>query len=208
MTLEVETVVAVSLLMAVFSAVAAVGTSIVLGVGFERLRSGFEVVRKQTGFFSDIINKLEKKVEKVDEQTDLFSNSINELQAKVVNVGEQANLFAGSMQNLERKVEVVDRQAGFFSDALHKLEQQVEAIGDQPQQPAEEPGELISTGKEEALISRVENLLTSILAGTPQQPSAGTSQPALQEYSFSIPSNLAHRIVEAPLTEKGEIRFH
>src|SRR5690606_24588378 len=87
MALEVETVVAVSLMMAVFSAVAAVGTSIVLGAGFERLRSAFEIVSKQTGFFSDAINKLEKKVEVVDEQTGNFSRSISSLEAKVVNVG-------------------------------------------------------------------------------------------------------------------------
>ena len=55
--------------MAVFSAVAAVGTSIVLGAGFERLRTGFEVIRKQTGFFSDAIHKLEEKMDVVDEQT-------------------------------------------------------------------------------------------------------------------------------------------
>ena len=66
MSIEVETVVAVSVMMAVFSAVAAIGTSIVLGAGFERLRGGFEVIRKQTGFFSDAIHKLEEKMEPVD----------------------------------------------------------------------------------------------------------------------------------------------
>ena len=56
MTMEVETIVAVSLMMAVFSAIAAIGTSVVLGAGFERLRSGFEVIRKQTGFFLSLIH--------------------------------------------------------------------------------------------------------------------------------------------------------
>ena len=47
MAMEVDTLIAVAIMMAVFSAVAAVGTSLVLGAGFERLRCGFEVISKQ-----------------------------------------------------------------------------------------------------------------------------------------------------------------
>ncbi|MFN3701176.1 MAG: hypothetical protein ACK4VI_06605 [Alphaproteobacteria bacterium] len=125
MTLEVETVIAVSLMMAVFSAVAAVGTSIVLGAGFERLRTGFEVIRKQTGFFSDAIHKLEQRVETVDKQASQFDTAMQQLETKVGNVGEQANVFCESIQKLEQKVEVVDKQTGFFTDALHRLEKKL-----------------------------------------------------------------------------------
>lgn len=165
--LEVETVVAVSLVMAVFSAVAAIGTSLVLGVGFERLRNGFEVVRKQTGFFSDAIHKLEQKVECVDQQADNFSSSISELKQKVDNVGEQANLFADSVQKIEKRVEIVDKQSGFFSDAIHKLEQQVETIGKHERIVSEKmeenaSNELIRTDRAEALVSHAENLLNKM----------------------------------------------
>ena len=114
MTMSVETIVAVSLMMAVFSAVAAVGTSLVLGAGFERLRNGFEVVRKQTGFFSDAIHKLEEKVEVVDQQTQNFSQSIGQLEAKVSNVGDQANVFSDTVAQLEKKDGIVDKQTGFL----------------------------------------------------------------------------------------------
>lgn len=62
MTIMMETCLIVALSFAVFSAVATVGASLALGIGFERLRAGFEVIRKQTGFFSDEIYKLDKRV--------------------------------------------------------------------------------------------------------------------------------------------------
>lgn len=158
MTLDVETVVAVSLMMAVFSAVAAVGTSIVLGAGFERLRSGFEIVRKQTGFFSDAINKLEHKVEIVDKQATNFTHSITTLESKVQNVGEQASAFTACVQKLEQKVEIVDKQTGFFSDALYKLEKKIEAVDTHAGVPTETDQDadiagLISASKDEAATS-------------------------------------------------------
>jgi len=164
MSLEVETIVAVSVMMAVFSAVAAVGTSIVLGAGFERLRSGFEVVKKQTGFFSDALHQLEQKVEQVDTQTASFTQSISLMESKVTNVGDQANAFSENMQKLERKVEVVDNQAGFFGDAIHRLEEKIEKtsaheeiIAERLEQSAD--AEVISVGKTEALVSHAEELL-------------------------------------------------
>lgn len=164
MTLSVEMVVAVSLMMAVFSAVAAVGTSLVLGAGFERLRNGFEVVKKQTGFFSDAIHKLEQKVEVVDEQTNVFNETICELRSRVEHVDMQASSFEGSVKALEKKVEIVDKQSGFFSTALHELEQRLSG----EEQPAAE-GEnhigidntesAVKTGKADALMARAEDLL-------------------------------------------------
>ena len=78
MTLEVETLVAVALILAVFSAVAAVGTSIVLGAGFERLRAGFEVIRNQTGFFSDALRKLEMRVDTIDRKTECLDEDLRD----------------------------------------------------------------------------------------------------------------------------------
>jgi chromosome segregation ATPase len=207
MTLEVETVVAVSLMMAVFSAVAAVGTSIVLGAGFERLRSGFEVIRKQTGFFSDAIHKLEQKVEIVDEQASNFGQSIHTLEEKVMNVGEQANAFSSSMQKLEKKVEVVDKQTGFFSEAIHKLEKKVDMVNAHEDIVAEKlrngaENDLISTGKADALVSHAEDLLSqmSLLASKigMQQDTTAPSK----SLSLSIPCNLGYG------QDSEEIHYH
>ncbi|QQG37064.1 MAG: hypothetical protein HYS17_04675 [Micavibrio aeruginosavorus] len=66
MDVSVETYLVVALAFAVFSAVTAIGSSLVLGIGFERLRAGFEVVRKQTAYFSDAIFTLEKRVDEQD----------------------------------------------------------------------------------------------------------------------------------------------
>ena len=66
MTVMMETCLIIALSFAVFSAVATVGASLALGIGYERLRAGFEVVRKQTGFFSDQIYKLDKRVETLE----------------------------------------------------------------------------------------------------------------------------------------------
>ncbi len=167
MSVEVETVVAVSVMMAVFSAVAAIGTSIVLGAGFERLRSGFEVIRKQTGFFSDAIYKLEQKMECVDEQTGKFSQAISVMEAKVSNVGDQANAFTDSVKSLERKVDIVDKQTGFFGEAIHKLERKVEMVSDHEEVLSERieqqaDSEVISVGKTEALVSHAEQLLNQM----------------------------------------------
>lgn len=90
MQISVETLLVVSLVLAVFSAVVALGTSLVLGAGFERLRagfdnlrSGFEIIAKQTGFFSDAIHKLDMKVMGLEEgRMKLVSEEIAEAKAK------------------------------------------------------------------------------------------------------------------------------
>lgn len=196
MSLEVETIVAVSVMMAVFSAVAAVGTSIVLGAGFERLRCGFEVVRKQTGFFSDAIHKLEQKVEEVDGHTASFSHAIAVMESKVSNVGEQANAFGESMQMMARKVEVVDKQTSFFSDSLHRLEQKVEAvsaheelISDRLQANAD--SDVLSIGKTEALVSHAESLLSQIgILAEKMSENRGEAQISEQKSAMmSVPSD-------------------
>ncbi|MCL4677444.1 MAG: hypothetical protein KJ017_02490 [Alphaproteobacteria bacterium] len=210
MSLEVETVVAISIMMAVFSAVAAVGTSIVLGAGFERLRAGFDVVRKQTGFFSDAINKLEKKMEQVDAETGRVTHAINQMEAKVANVGEQANAFSESVQVLERKVEIVDKQAGYFGDAIHKLEQKIDTLDAhedviKAKLAEHADADLISTSKTEALVSHAEDLLTrmTMLAGQMEKDGKGAS---LSTPRASAPQNMTHFDFNTP--HDGGVRYH
>ena len=215
MTLDVETIVAVSLMMAVFSAVAAVGTSLVLGAGFERLRNGFEIVRKQTGFFSDAIHKLEEKVEVVDKQTTRFSESINALDAKVTNVGEQANVFSDTVSSLEKKVSIVDQQSGFFSDALHKLERKIDVTDEHEEMIAEKleksaKSDVISTGKAEALVSHAEDLLTQVGALATkiqtQQDQLRAAAYLPQDLHLTMPQNIQQFAYQSGSEE--EIRFH
>ena len=211
--MEVETVVAMALMMAVFSAVAAIGTSIVLGAGFERLRAGFEVISKQTGFFSDAIHKLERKVEVVDEHTNTFTRSISTLEEKVSSVGEQANLFSQSMQKLEKKVDIVDKQAGFFSTALHGLEEKIETMHAHEQVVSEKikqhaETDLISTGKAEALVAHVEDLLTQVSAMASQMQPKETPrwQSAQENLSLTLPKTLTQYVFQGSGEES--IRYH
>ena len=89
MTITVATCLVVALAFAVFAAVMTVGSSVVLGIGYERLRHGFETIRKQTGFFSDQIYQLDQRVDTLErndgqplrpattEQTDAPDNHIH-----------------------------------------------------------------------------------------------------------------------------------
>lgn len=195
MTLDVETVVAVSIMMAVFSAVAAVGTSIVLGAGFERLRSGFEVVKKQTGFFSDTLYKLEKKVEVVDEQTSNFSSSIEALKAQVSGVGDQANIFSDSIQKIEKKVEVVDKQTAYFGSAIQSLEQKIDMIDEHEKMVSDKlkssaESDLISTGKAEALVAHAEDLLTQVSTIADKIQTSEVQNQNGYNAQISLPQNL------------------
>ncbi len=213
---DVETIVAVSLMIAVFSAVAAVGTSLVLGAGFERLRNGFEVVSKQTGFFSDAIHKLEQKVDVVDTQTSKFSDSITALDAKVSNVGEQANVFSDTVAQLDKKVSVVDQQTGFFSDAIHKLEKKVDLVSGHEEIVAEKmeksaEHDLISTGKAEALVAHAEDLLSQVgdLASKIQtQQEMEVTPVSGQELHLNMPQNLQQFALQSGSIDQEEICYH
>lgn len=90
MTLSVEALLVVSLLMAVFAAVSTVGTSLFLGAGFERLRAGFEHIRKQTAFFSDAIHKLDGRVDGLEKQGNYFFEAIHKLEQDAVAPGHPA----------------------------------------------------------------------------------------------------------------------
>jgi len=107
MSVSAEIYLVVSLMFAVFAAVAAVGTSIVLGVGFERLRAGFEVVRKQTGFFAEAIHKLDHKAKELDEKNGKLEVTVEAISDTVHRVDKQTGFFAGAIQDLEQKIEDV-----------------------------------------------------------------------------------------------------
>jgi uncharacterized membrane protein YraQ (UPF0718 family) len=92
-----ETYLVISLLMAVFAAVAAVGTALVLGVGFERLRNGFEIVRKQTAFFSDAIRKLDDRTESLDGRATVLEHQAVVLDHKTASLEAHQNELAGQM---------------------------------------------------------------------------------------------------------------
>jgi len=221
MSIEVETVVAVSVMMAVFSAVAAIGTSIVLGAGFERLRGGMDVIRKQTGFFSDAIQKLEQKMVVVDDQTGKFSHSISVMEAKVNNVGDQANAFTNSIQALEEKVEVVDKQAGFFGNAIHRLEEKVEKVSEHENVISDRLEEnadtgLISVGKTEVLVSHAEDLLSQMSTLADQISSEHHVGRAMQysnvsedatEHTQAQTHNLSH-YTHLPATDSDGMRYN
>lgn len=80
MTIAVETYLVVALAFAVFAAVTALGSSLVLGAGFERLRAGFELIKSQTGFFSEAIHKLDKRLDNAEKQDGYFFQAIHKLE--------------------------------------------------------------------------------------------------------------------------------
>ncbi len=211
MSFEVETIVAVSVMMAVFSAVAAVGTSIVLGAGFERLRSGFEVIRKQTGFFSDAIHQLEEKMNVVDDQTGKFSRAIDVMEQKVTNVGDQANAFTGSIEKLEKKVDIVDKQTGFFGDAIHRLEEKVDRVDAHEDVLSERierhaDAGVISVGKTEAMVSHAEELLTQMGAIADQITETQAAERSVDANDHMTFQNFSH--YAQPAAESSQYRIN
>lgn len=106
MSVAAETYIVISLMFAVFAAVAAVGTSIVLGAGFERLRAGFEVVKGQTAFFADAIYKLDQRTETLGEQTAHLKEAVSGMSDKVERVDKQTGFFADAIQSLENRMPV------------------------------------------------------------------------------------------------------
>lgn len=117
MSVSAETYIVISLMFAVFAAVAAVGTSVVLGAGFERLRAGFEIVRKQSGFFADAIYKLDQRTQRLDE--------------------EQAKMKSG-VYNIGERMDRVEKQVTFMGDAVNSIEHRI-LQGTPAQTPVQEP---------------------------------------------------------------------
>lgn len=104
MSVSAETYIVISLMFAVFAAVAAVGTSVVLGAGFERLRAGFEVVRKQSGFFADAIYKLDQRTQKLDEESAKLKGTVTHMGERVERVEKTATFLADGINSLEQRI--------------------------------------------------------------------------------------------------------
>lgn len=104
MSVSAETYIVIALMFAVFAAFAAVGTSVVLGAGFERLRAGFEVVKSQSGFFADAIYKLDMRTQKLDEET-------AKLKSGMVTMGE--------------RMERTEKTTTFLADSINSIEQRI-----------------------------------------------------------------------------------
>jgi hypothetical protein len=116
MSVSADTYIVIALMFAVFAAVAAVGTSVVLGAGFERLRAGFDLVKRQSGFFADAIYKLDQRTEKLGEET-------AKLKAGITGMGE--------------RVDRVEKTATFMADAINSIEQRI--LQGSPAQAAPQP---------------------------------------------------------------------
>lgn len=104
MTVSAEMYIVISLMFAVFAAVAAVGSSLVLGVGFERLRSGFELVKKQTGFFADAIHKLDERTNELGEENQEIKKAVAGVTDRVNSVEKQTSFFFDSLNSLESQI--------------------------------------------------------------------------------------------------------
>ncbi len=104
MSISAEMFIVVSLMFAVFAAVAAVGTSIVLGAGFERLRAGFELVKKQTGFFSDAIHKLDQRTQELDNKATEIQKAVSGVSTRVDRVEKQSSFFFESLNSMEEAI--------------------------------------------------------------------------------------------------------
>jgi len=83
MNISTDTLLVVALMMAVFAAVTTLGTSLILGVGFERLRNGLEILKKQSGFFSDAIHTLDRRTDSLEKQGTYFFQTLHSLEQKV-----------------------------------------------------------------------------------------------------------------------------
>ncbi|MFN3828029.1 MAG: hypothetical protein ACK4NR_10455 [Micavibrio sp.] len=125
MEVSVETYLVVALAFAVFSAVTAIGSSLVLGIGFERLRAGFEVVRKQTGYFSDAIFTLEKRVDEQDVKlatgginTDKAESLVRHAETLLTELTHVARGMKADAQGPEKSEETPAMTIGIKSEAL------------------------------------------------------------------------------------------
>lgn len=104
MSVSAETYIVISLMFAVFAAVAAVGTSVVLGAGFERLRAGFEIIKNQTGFFADQLYKLDEKTRDLDLETAKLKAGLRDTDDRVVRVEKQTQFIGDEMNALQQRI--------------------------------------------------------------------------------------------------------
>lgn len=104
MSVDAETYIVISLMFAVFAAVAAVGSSMVLGAGFERLRAGFDIVRRQSGFFADAIHKLDQRTQRLDEETAKMKSGLSDMGDRVTRVEKQVLFVGDAINSIEQRI--------------------------------------------------------------------------------------------------------
>lgn len=104
MSVSAETYIVISLMFAVFAAVAAVGTSVVLGAGFERLRAGFELIKGQSGFFADAIYKLDLRTQKLDEETAKMKSGMGMVHDRMERVEKRTSFIAGEVSAIGERI--------------------------------------------------------------------------------------------------------
>ena len=104
MSVSVETYIVISLMFAVFAAVAAVGTSVVLGAGFERLRAGFDQVRRQSGFFADAIYKLDQRTQALDQEQSKLKSGMNILGERMERTEKTHTFLADAITSVEQRI--------------------------------------------------------------------------------------------------------
>lgn len=130
MSVSAETYIVISLMFAVFAAVAAVGTSVVLGAGFERLRAGFEVVRRQSGFFADAIYKLDQHTQQLDAETSRLKSGLSGVQDRMERVEKQSAFTTEVVSHLEHRVEARPVMQTPNEEELRKPIMQAEGVID------------------------------------------------------------------------------
>tara|TARA_R110002124_G_scaffold64985_2_gene177854 strand:- start:672044 stop:672613 length:570 start_codon:yes stop_codon:yes gene_type:complete len=112
-----QTYMVVSLAFAVFAAITAVGGAIVLSIGFERMRNGFnkvkemvDVLNRQTGFFSTAIHTMEQRVEALDVR--------------------QGTLESQTVSSNERTDSMLRYAETMVTQAKHEIKQEVRAASE------------------------------------------------------------------------------
>lgn len=104
MSVSAETYIVISLMFAVFAAFAAVGTSVVLGAGFERIRAGLDQVRRQSGFFADAIHKLDQRTQKLDEETTKLKSGLYAMGERVDRTEKTSTFLADHINTIEQRI--------------------------------------------------------------------------------------------------------
>ena len=180
MSVSAETYIVISLMFAVFAAFAAVGTSVVLGAGFERLRAGFDHVKRQSGFFADAIYKLDQRTQKLDEETAKLKAGVYGMEDRVNRVEKQTTFMADAVNSLEMRIlQGSPAQPTKRVQATHtftRVQPKTQA-NEWVKQPAKE--QVREQGQPEA--PRHENLVSGMFRDFPEGMPTHSDRPEFQE---------------------------
>ncbi len=146
MSVSVETYIVISLMFAVFAAVAAVGTSVVLGAGFERIRAGLDQVRRQSGFFADAIYKLDQRTQKLDEDHIKLKSGMNSLGERMGRTEKTHTFLADAITSVEQRILTGSPSQPVNSDMRPKVRINTNTVAQRPQQPQPQQRVQMSAG--------------------------------------------------------------